>query len=201
MFNQPSATSRISDLSRWHRCDAFRETSDAETDADKVDQILLRFFSLRVGLPYTMAVLQLAKKCQFARQRLEYVDSGRTIVESYLKFIQAADEVRVKWHLSQLMQVEALKLKEDMSKIIDEIARLIKAKASHEEIVKYVLQEAKIRADSAVERLLKEKGPVTPLTPVEVKQSVDTTSNLIPSVLIILSGLGLILGYAFSRNN
>ena len=183
---------KIPSLSKWHRCDAFREASDADSDGEKVDHILLKFFSLRAGLPYTLATLNLAKKCEFAPQRLESIDISR-IVDSYLKLIHTEDEVAARKAVAQIMQVGALDLEVDLSNVTDEIIRNIKEKRPQEEIRKFIMQEAQTRADRAVERLIDEKGSVKPLTrPI-------SDYYLIPVVFIILTGLTLILVY--SRNN
>ena len=123
------------------------------------------------GLLYTLAVLQLAQQCQFAQGTFAADEFWKNSIKNVLESFDYRDERYFNERLQPYLRVDLLyenyryqANKEENSQFIDEIKRRMGRENPMDETIEYILREGRARANGAVEFLIKQKGPVIPLT-------------------------------------
>ena len=153
---------RVPDLSHWRRCDAFREASNEETDIGKLRHILQASYTV-AGLPYAMAVRQLAEQCGFPRESTEFFDEYiKQTLETTFPNIRESFAKSGKEILAKLIQQDGLGPREDMSVAI--IREIMRQNVEEKEKIASIIKLVKERADRAIESLNLDESPLTPLT-------------------------------------
>ena len=166
---------KIPDLSQWRRCDAFREASNEKTDSGKLRHILQASYSV-AGLPYAMAVRQMAELCPFPRESTEFFDEFiKQTLEPELPNIRESFRKHGKKSVAALIPQDGLGPPEDMSDAVGEIFRIIISEDMDEnEKIASIIKVAKARADRAIKSLNLDENPVTPLTePISSEETRD----------------------------
>jgi len=143
----------IPPLEQWRRCDAFREASTKIDYKDKLDEIFNHSF-YHAGLPYALAVIQLATNCGFAVQMF----NARTWNDEIGKTLDSVGKPI--WNIQSRKLATILP---DMNEVAQEIEKKINEKVPKDEILRYIFAEAKARAQSMVKGLLHSRGDVHPL--------------------------------------